>query len=394
MPERLKPADPRLADLSPIDQVILTNKAKKLRQWHGDQVFNQVVHSEEVDYSGIANPSGEPINLTTLDNRIWSLRRSRHPLLRTSLAALTTVVGLAFATDRLMPDNSQFHRDPSILPGDGNGAFLGHLIPGLPDENKYKITIDTKTFSTDVTAQAQTDTKNLGATQNPLAPDFELTGAEYEIDRAAAKKLLSDITQGTQGVEGSVNVGISATASDESNRSGDPLHGLGQSNPENAELALKRLQMGAQALQDEATAENIPVVISAQNAAEAQLTPDQVAQVTVEAQRLGISVNQLVNDFNDNALTDQEAITTLQTLLSANRSVKYDAKATVTKTQQVQTTTPGKSLPIDIPGIPGEGYLAMPGIIFLYYGLYRFTSETSAIRSAQKALRRRIRRGK
>ncbi len=230
--------------------------------------------------------------------------------------------------------------DSSIMPGDtgANIPVIGPIlrnIPGYIDDGRERRTYVFQTPVTETVPKVTIEQKvDLSTALNPLAPDLELTGSEYTLDRAAASDLLTQVT----GVEGTFtpdHVKVTGTVSDDFNGQ------VGQSNPEQLKLANARALVAAQALRDEAIQKGIAL-------------PTEIEAVGQETVLDGASG--LLTEFTQ--LVTNEKLTTEQALarydgglplsqplrdfmdknIGANRGAVMEVTGTLTKTVEKEVT--------------------------------------------------------
>lgn len=321
-------------------------------------------------------------------------------------ALIGAVVAATSATLLLTGGGQNFFdpetKDNSFMPGDsgpaGDTAFhiaLG-LIPGIPE-----MKVGTRVVSREVVAPVEVTSDvtkasiDTSSALNPLSPDFDLTGQEYEQDLTAATELLSSLPEGAQIVETSVY----GRASDEASTNLDTEAGLGVSDSENYDLANLRLEIANTALSDAATELGIKLPESDHSfvaAFEHVLEGSQVAILDQESSRLGLSRMELIRgleaginfDISDEAkqIIDEQ----ITGARGASYFVDYQTTETVMSTEFVTETVTQERKGFRV--IANEFWVAAVAFVGFLYGGSVFSSSFGSEARYYKRIAKKIAR--
>ena len=276
-------------------------------------------------------------------------------------AGVTPTMDIGGISYALVPDRSIFAGDGSSVEETPVVGILAK-IPGVPDTSPNRVTITTLEqvpVPIDIAVTTTTDT----TAQNPVATNLELTGEEYAADKAAATQLIT-LLQQNEATTGSTTYTITSTGITSDLYGGRT--GRDDTNPTDGgpapqqQLAVKRAEVGEQALRDAATDLGYSLDSVAINtmAQEDLLTLQEQQRVTEIAASQGVSTEVLWQQYSSGALHP----TILQELGNMSRpGVSYLAQGTRLERQIKQET-------VDAPGetttfsFSGEGSIAIFGL--------------------------------
>jgi hypothetical protein len=267
--------------------------------------------------------------------------------------------------DTILRNNTLIY-DSGILSGDTGkdipviGPVLG-MIPGIPDYDDLRG--EYETYTEDVVVREKV-TESLGyedeAVANPIAPDLELTGVEYEQARETANKLFdklgSDFSIGSVIVTGSVS---------------DDFGGeLGVLNSEQQKLADARALVAAQAFGDVAQERGVKLVEDpAIIGVEQIVNPEVLLQISREASISGFDTSEVIRMYNNGEALPEHIKGLLHGAIGgSNRGATFSVSGTrarVEKVQKVEWVESTEERTFD--DIPGEGVFvfgALPGLIY------------------------------
>lgn len=260
-----------------------------------------------------------------------------------AIAVLSTVSGVA-TTEAVMHLDGGTSHDASIFSGDSAPGFIPDTIarympPGLSDNHMTFTRVDylpaNKTDDTTSTQYEIVVTSDSKAAQaaNEYAADFQLQGSEKEADTVAAKQFVEELETAAQNGGTITGIHIVGKASDEA--AGENT-GISVTNPQNGELALLRAETGEQAYTEALASSSIAPALPHNTIEGVEVTLDtaQGDQLQATAEKLGISVGQLINTYNKNPERlnlDAAAAKTMTELFDQNRGVEYRATVTLPK---------------------------------------------------------------
>lgn len=291
--------------------------------------------------------------------------------------------------DPILENNSLVY-DPSILSGDTGkdipvvGPVLEH-VPGVPDFGGFEAKVPqievTETTNEEVTLEGGYATGNA---QNPVAPDLQLTGVEYQQGRAAAADVLSKIDPAHFAFKA---ITIEGLASDELNGK------LGEADPQLEKLAWDRAQVAKQAFIDEAASRDILIpnemtVVSGHEVVD-HVKASTILQIANE-NRMPIAT--LIDAYNTGKPLPEGAQAAMDDYLGKNRGAQFKILGNKEVTRQVKKPALTDKGPVDKEyedTVPGEAIVALPLLVGVMYGnIVAFASRHR--RSARREARKQV----